>query len=205
VTLNLDWNKMNGLLPAVVQDAGNGAVLMLGYMTPEALAATQSSGRVTFWSRSKNRLWTKGESSGHFLQVKALAADCDRDTLLILAEPQGPACHLGSATCWGEDAPKASAQNTAFFAELEAIVAARITDRPPGSYTAKLFDQGIARMAQKVGEEAVELALAAVTESDDKIVGEAADLVYHLILLLKAKGLPLSAVAEELAARHRKA
>jgi phosphoribosyl-AMP cyclohydrolase / phosphoribosyl-ATP pyrophosphohydrolase len=204
MTLNLDWSKMNGLVPAIVQDAGNGAVLMLGYMTPEALAATQSSGRVTFWSRSKNRLWTKGESSGHFLHVKEIATDCDRDTLLILAEPQGPACHLGTATCWGENAPKACAQNTAFFAELETVIAARIADRRPGSYTAKLFDQGIARMAQKVGEEGVELALAAVTETDDKIIAEAADLVYHLTLLLKAKGLSLSAVAEQLAARHRK-
>jgi phosphoribosyl-ATP pyrophosphohydrolase/phosphoribosyl-AMP cyclohydrolase len=173
-------------------------------MTPEALAATLSSGRVTFWSRSKNRLWTKGEGSGHFLHVKEIATDCDHDTLLILAEPQGPACHLGSATCWGENAPTASAQHTAFIAELEAIIAARITDRPAGSYTVKLFDQGIARMAQKVGEEGVELALAAVTETDDKIVGEAADLIFHLTLLLKAKGLSLSAVAEELAARHRK-
>lgn len=204
MTLKLDWSKMNGLVPAIVQDAGNGAVLMLGYMTPEALAATLSSGRVTFWSRSKNRLWTKGEGSGHFLHVKEIATDCDRDTLLILAEPQGPACHLGNATCWGENAPRASAQHTAFIAELEAIIAARITDRPAGSYTVKLFDQGIARMAQKVGEEGVELALAAVTETDDKIVGEAADLIFHLTLLLKAKGLSLSAVAEELAARHHK-
>ena len=149
MTLKLDWSKMNGMVPAIVQDAGNGAVLMLGYMTPEALAATESSGRVTFWSRSKNRLWAKGESSGHFLHVKAIAADCDQDTLLILAEPQGAVCHLGNPTCWGENAPSASAQNTAFFAQLEAIIGARIADRPAGSYTVKLFDQGIARMAQK--------------------------------------------------------
>jgi phosphoribosyl-ATP pyrophosphohydrolase/phosphoribosyl-AMP cyclohydrolase len=204
MTLDLDWSKMNGLVPAIVQDAGNGAVLMLGYMNQEALAATQSSGCVTFWSRSKKRLWTKGETSGHFLRVKEIAADCDRDTLLILAEPQGAACHLGTATCWGEHAPMAAAQKTAFFAELETTIAARIADRPAASYTVKLFDQGIARMAQKVGEEGVELALAAVTETDAKIVGEAADLLYHLTLLLKAKGLSLAGVAQELAARHRR-
>ena len=204
MTLDVDWAKMNGLVPAIVQDAGNGAVLMLGYMNPEALAATQASGRVTFWSRSKSRLWTKGETSGHYLYVKQIAVDCDRDTLLILAAPLGPACHLGDATCFGESPPAAAAQNTAFFAELEQIIAARLTDRPAGSYTVKLFDEGIGRMAQKVGEEGVEMALAAVTESDDKLIGEAADLVYHLTLLLKAKGLSLGAVAQELIARHRK-
>ena len=204
MTLDVDWAKMNGLVPAIVQDAGNGAVLMLGYMNPESLAATQSSGRVTFWSRSKNRLWTKGETSGHYLLVKEIALDCDRDTLLILAAPLGPACHLGYATCFGKSPPAAVAQSTAFFAQLEQIVAARIADRPAGSYTVKLFDEGIARMAQKVGEEGVEMALAAVAESDDKLVGEAADLVYHLTLLLKAKGLSLAAVAQELDSRHRK-
>ncbi len=204
MTLDVDWSKMKGLVPAIVQDADNGAVLMLGYMNPEALAATQASGRVTFWSRSKNRLWTKGETSGHYLHVKEVALDCDRDTLLILAVPQGPACHLGYATCFGASPPAAAAQNTAFFAELEQIISARIADRPAGSYTVKLFDQGIARMAQKVGEEGVEMALAAVAESDDKLVGEAADLVYHLTLLLQAKGLSLAVVARQLAARHRK-
>lgn len=204
MTLDVDWGKKNGLVPAIVQDAGSGAVLMLGYMNPEALAATRSSGLVTFWSRSKNRLWTKGETSGHHLHVKEMVLDCDRDTLLILAVPRGPACHLGSATCWGESPPAAAAQGTAFFAELEQIIAGRIADRPAGSYTVKLFDEGIARMAQKVGEEGVETALAAVTEPDDKVVGEAADLIYHLTLLLKAKGLSLAAVAQELLARHKR-
>jgi phosphoribosyl-ATP pyrophosphohydrolase/phosphoribosyl-AMP cyclohydrolase len=204
MTLNLDWDKSSGLLPAIVQDAGSGAVLMLGYMNREALAVTQSSGRVTFWSRSRQRLWTKGETSGHFLLVKHIAADCDGDTLLILADPQGPACHLQTPTCWGDNAPQSLAEGTAFFAALEAIVDARLAERPAGSYTVKLFDQGLARMAQKVGEEGVELALAAVTQADGEIVGEAADLLYHMTLLLKAKGLSLSRVAAELKARHGK-
>jgi phosphoribosyl-ATP pyrophosphohydrolase/phosphoribosyl-AMP cyclohydrolase len=204
MTLNLDWDKSSGLLPAIVQDARSGAVLMLGYMNREALAATQASGQVTFWSRSKQRLWTKGESSGHFLLVKHIAADCDGDTLLILADPQGPACHLQTATCWGNNAAPSLAEGTAFFAELDAILDARLAQRPAGSYTVKLFDQGLARMAQKVGEEGVELALAAVTQPDGEIVGEAADLFYHVTLLLKAKGLSLSRVAAELKARHGK-
>jgi phosphoribosyl-ATP pyrophosphohydrolase/phosphoribosyl-AMP cyclohydrolase len=204
MTLNLDWDKSSGLLPAIVQDARSGAVLMLGYMNREALAATQALGQVTFWSRSKQRLWTKGESSGHFLLVKHIAADCDGDTLLILADPQGPACHLQTATCWGNNAAPSLAEGTAFFAELDAILDARLAQRPAGSYTVKLFDQGLARMAQKVGEEGVELALAAVTQPDGEIVDEAADLFYHVTLLLKAKGLSLSRVAAELKARHGK-
>lgn len=198
----LDWDKGGGLLPAVVQDAGSGAVLMLGYMNREALAATQSSGRVTFWSRSKGRLWTKGETSGHYLNVRQIAADCDADTLLILAEPTGPACHLGTATCWGENPPQAAAQRTAFLGTLEQVIDRRIAERPPGSYTAKLLDQGTRRVAQKVGEEGLELALAAVAQSDGEIVGEAADLLYHMLLLLKVKGLSLSQVVAELEARH---
>jgi phosphoribosyl-AMP cyclohydrolase / phosphoribosyl-ATP pyrophosphohydrolase len=198
----VDWEKMQGLVPAVVQHAATGAVLMLGYMNPEALAATQSSGRVTFWSRSKGRLWTKGETSGHFLEVSSVSADCDRDCLLILAQPTGPACHLGTATCWGEDAPRSLAQNLAFLGELESVLAQRIATRPPGSYTAKLMDSGMTRIAQKVGEEGLELALAAVAQSDREIIGEAADLLFHTVLLLKAKGLSLSQVVEELKSRH---
>jgi phosphoribosyl-AMP cyclohydrolase / phosphoribosyl-ATP pyrophosphohydrolase len=198
----LDWEKMNGLIPAIVQDAASGAVLMLGFMNRDALAATQKSGRVTFWSRSKGRLWTKGESSGNHLEVRGIAADCDRDTLLILAEPKGPACHLGSATCWGEDAPQSLAQPLEFLGVLERIVAQRIAERPQGSYTAKLAAQGVTRIAQKVGEEGLELALAAVAQSDREILGEAADLVYHVLLLLKVKGLSLTQVAAELRSRH---
>src|SRR3974390_2093328 len=188
----LDWEKMAGLIPAIVQDADSGGVLMLGYMNPEALATTQATGRVTFWSRSKGRLWTKGESSGHFLEVESLAADCDRDTLLILARPLGPACHMGTATCWGEAAPQSCAERLKFLGTLENIVAQRLAARPEGSYTAKLAGKGIIRIAQKVGEEGLELALAGVAQSDGEIIGEAADLLYHTLLLLKFKGLSLS-------------
>jgi len=200
----LDWEKMQGLVPAIVQDADSGAVLMMGYMNRDALAATQTTGRVTFWSRSKGRLWTKGETSGHFLEVRSICADCDQDTLLILAQPTGPACHLGTATCWGKDAPQSLAQNFAFLAKLEQIVAQRIAVRPEGSYTVKLLDAGLTRIAQKVGEEGLELALAAVAQTDREIVGEAADLLFHTVLLLKVKGLSLAPVVAELESRHNK-
>jgi phosphoribosyl-ATP pyrophosphohydrolase/phosphoribosyl-AMP cyclohydrolase len=199
-----DWDKGGGLLPAIVQDAASGAVLMLGYMNRESLAATRASGRVTFWSRSKGRLWTKGETSGHFLEVRQIAADCDGDTLLILAEPTGPACHKGTPTCWGENPPQSNAQRIAFLGQLEQVIAQRIATRPPGSYTAKLLAQGTRRIAQKVGEEGLELALAGVAQSDPEIVGEAADLLYHMLLLLKVKGLSLSQVMVELETRHAK-
>jgi phosphoribosyl-ATP pyrophosphohydrolase/phosphoribosyl-AMP cyclohydrolase len=198
----LDWDKGNGLLPAIVQDADSGAVLMLAYMNREALAETLSSKRVTFWSRSKNRLWTKGETSGNFLELLEIAADCDGDTLLILAHPVGPACHTGTRTCWGEDAPRAAAEKLAFLGTLEQIIAQRIAQRPEGSYTAKLLAEGTRRIAQKVGEEGLELALAAVAQSDEEVIGEAADLLYHAMLLLQAKGLSLAAVIANLEARH---
>jgi phosphoribosyl-AMP cyclohydrolase / phosphoribosyl-ATP pyrophosphohydrolase len=201
---NLDWGKDSGLLPAVVQDARNGAVLMLGYMNRAALEATRATGRVTFWSRSKGRLWTKGETSGHFLELKEIAADCDGDTLLILATPKGPACHLGTATCWGESAPRSAAEHLGFLGRLEEIIAERIAERPPGSYTAKLLAEGTRRIAQKVGEEGLELALAGVAQSDQEIIGEAADLFYHTLLLLEVKGLSLAQVVAELEARHAK-
>lgn len=199
---DLDWDKGGGLVPAIVQDAGNGAVLMLGYMNRAALAATQSSGRVTFWSRSKGRLWTKGESSGNFLKVIEIAADCDGDALLVSAEPSGPACHLGTPTCWGRDPPRSSAQPLAFLGELEQVIAQRIATRPEGSYTAKLLAEGTRRIAQKVGEEGLELALAGIAQSDQEIIGEAADLLFHALLLLKVKGLSLSQVVVELETRH---
>ncbi len=198
----LDWSKSGGLLPAIVQDADSGAVLMLAYMNREALAATQSSGRATFWSRSKQRLWTKGETSGHFLEVRDMIADCDADTLLILAKPHGPACHLGTRTCFGERPPQPVAARIAFLATLEGVIAERIATRPEGSYSAKLLAEGTRRIAQKVGEEGLELALASVAQSDDEVVGEAADLVYHLMLLLKARHLSLPRVVAELEARH---
>jgi phosphoribosyl-AMP cyclohydrolase / phosphoribosyl-ATP pyrophosphohydrolase len=200
----LDWDKINGLVPAIVQDSASGAVLMLGYMNREALAATQASGRVTFWSRSRGRLWTKGETSGNYLSVSSISVDCDRDTLLVLAVPQGPACHTGTATCWGMDAPQSMAEQISFLPQLEQVIAQRIESRPAGSYTTQLLDEGMRRIAQKVGEEGLELALAAISQSDAEIVGEAADLLFHTLLLLKVKGLSLALVAAELKARHKK-
>ena len=202
---SVDWDKGAGLVPAVIQDAGSGAVLMLGYMNREALETTLASRRVTFWSRSKGRLWTKGETSGHYLELRSVSLDCDRDTLLVLADPLGPACHKGTRTCWGEEAPQSTVESTAFLGNLESIIRQRIAQRPAGSYTAKLLDQGTRRIAQKVGEEGLELALAAVAQSDTEIVGEAADLLYHTLLLLNAKGLSLAQVVAELAARHARA
>jgi phosphoribosyl-ATP pyrophosphohydrolase/phosphoribosyl-AMP cyclohydrolase len=198
----LDWDKGGGLIPAVVQHAASGAVLMVGYMNHDALEATRATQRVTFWSRSKQRLWTKGETSGNFLQVTAIAADCDRDTLLILARPLGPACHTGTATCWGTDAPRSAAQGIAFLGRLEEVITERIAHPSGGSYTAKLLAGGARRVAQKVGEEGVELALASLVQADAEVIGEAADLLYHTMLLLKARNLSLSQVVDELEARH---
>lgn len=194
----LDWAKAGGLIPAIVQHGVTGEVLMLGYMNAEALDATRASGFVTFWSRSKQRLWKKGETSGNVLAVKSMQADCDGDTLLIQAEPHGPTCHLGTSSCFGEDAKPP----LAFLAELDALVAQRNAERPAGSYTTELFEAGIRRIAQKIGEEGVETALAAVAQDDAALKGEAADLVYHLLVLLRARGLSLTDVAAVLAQRH---
>ncbi|HWJ34774.1 MAG TPA: bifunctional phosphoribosyl-AMP cyclohydrolase/phosphoribosyl-ATP diphosphatase HisIE [Steroidobacteraceae bacterium] len=202
-TAKLDWEKGGGLLPAIVQDANNGAVLMLGYMNREALAETLASNRVTFWSRSKQRLWTKGETSGNFLELRGIAADCDGDTLLVLAQPEGPACHLGTRTCWGENAPQSAAEPLAFLSTLEEVIKQRIVARPEGSYTAKLLAEGTLRIAQKVGEEGLELALAAVAQSDQEVIGEAADLLYHTLLLLQVKELSLAKVIAKLESRHQ--
>jgi len=191
----LAWDKQGGLLPVVVQDAGNGRVLMLGYMDRAALDATLASGRVTFYSRSRRRLWTKGETSGHFLDVVAIDADCDGDTLLVQARPQGATCHLGRASCF----PAAPAN---FLADLDALIADRDVARPEGSYTTRLLQGGLRRIAQKVGEEGVETALAAVVEDDAALLGEAADLVYHLGVLLRARGLGLRDAVAVLATRH---
>jgi phosphoribosyl-AMP cyclohydrolase / phosphoribosyl-ATP pyrophosphohydrolase len=194
----LDWAKGNGLLPAIVQHWLSGEVLMLGYMNADALAHTQHTGQVTFYSRSKQRLWTKGESSGHVLLLKSIRADCDADTLLVQAEPHGPTCHLGTSSCFGD----AVQPPVGFLAELDALVAQRHAERPQGSYTTKLFEGGIRRMAQKVGEEGVETALAAVAQDDAELLGEAADLIFHLTVVLRARGLSLSDVAALLAKRH---
>jgi phosphoribosyl-ATP pyrophosphohydrolase/phosphoribosyl-AMP cyclohydrolase len=201
----LDWDKGGGLLPAIVQDVSSGAVLMLGYMNREALAASRASGRVTFWSRSKQRLWTKGETSGHFLEARSITADCDGDTLLVLARPLGPACHKGTPTCFGDTPPQAAAARLAFLTILEQVIRERITQRPEGSYTAKLLAEGPRRIAQKVGEEGLELALAALAQSDEEVLGEAADLLYHVLLLLESKGLSLGQVVARLEARHQSA
>ena len=198
----LDWGKGDGLVPVVVQHADSGAVLMLGYMNREALAETLSSNRVTFWSRSKQRLWTKGETSGNFLELRAMAVDCDGDTLLVLAAPTGPVCHTGTATCFGENPPQAAAEKLAFLTTLESVIQHRIATKPEGSYTAKLLAEGTRRIAQKVGEEGLELALAAVAQSNAEIIGEAADLLYHAILLLEVKQLSLGRVVAELQRRH---
>ena len=195
----LDWSKGDGLLPAIVQHWRSGAVLMLGYMNREALERTQQSGKVTFWSRSKQRLWTKGETSGNFLLLQSLHADCDGDTLLVQAQPQGPTCHLGTSSCFGD----ASTPPLAFLAELDALIAQRAEQRPAGSYTTKLFESGTRRIAQKVGEEGVETALAGVGEDDAALLGEAADLLFHLLVLLRARGASLTDLAARLAARHR--
>lgn len=197
----LDWDKGGGLLPAVVQDADSGAVLMLGYMNREALRETLGTGRTTFYSRTRQSLWTKGETSGHFLDVVEVVADCDNDTLLVKARPQGPTCHTGAPTCFAERSP-ARAQQFAFLGRLEDIIALRIAERPEGSYTARQFSKGLSRLAQKVGEEGVEVALAAVTSDRDKLVSESADLVFHLLLLLKSRDLSLVEVVRELEARH---
>lgn len=197
----LDWNKGDGLLPAIVQDAGTGKVLMLGYMNADALRLTLEGQRVTFFSRSKNRLWTKGETSGNFLNVVAVSADCDNDTLLVAAHPDGPTCHTGSDSCFG-DAAAGGTSNLAFLAKLESVIAQRIADKPDGSYTARLWSEGPARLAQKVGEEGVEVALAAVTQADDRLISESADLLFHLTLLLKSRDLSLQSVVKELEQRH---
>jgi len=194
----LDWPKGDGLLPVVVQHWLTGEVLMLGYMNAEAMGKTQASGHVTFYSRSKQRLWTKGETSGHMLVLKSLRVDCDADTLLALAEPHGPTCHKGTSSCFGDDV----SPPLGFLAELDALVERRHTERPVGSYTTRLFEGGIRRMAQKVGEEGVETALAAVAQDDQALLGEAADLIYHLTVTLRARGLGLSDVAALLAERH---
>jgi phosphoribosyl-ATP pyrophosphohydrolase/phosphoribosyl-AMP cyclohydrolase len=196
-----DWAKGNGLLPAIVQHWLSGEVLMLGYMNADALVQTQADGRVTFYSRSKQRLWMKGESSGNVLALKSIRLDCDADTLLIQAEPQGPTCHTGTSSCFGDSADVRPPLG--FLAELDALVAQRHVERPTGSYTTKLFDDGIRRIAQKVGEEGVETALAAVVQDDEALLGEAADLLFHLVVVLRARGLSLADAIAVLADRHR--
>jgi phosphoribosyl-ATP pyrophosphohydrolase/phosphoribosyl-AMP cyclohydrolase len=193
----LDWQRGGGLLAAIVQDDRNGRVLMLGYMDRDALELTRRSGRVTFYSRSRQRLWTKGESSGHWLELVSIAPDCDGDALLVRARPLGPTCHRGCPSCFAE-APADP------LAELDALIAARERERPAGSYTTSLFAAGPRRIAQKVGEEGVETALAAVAQDDDALLGEAADLAFHLLVLLRSRGLGLDDLRERLRSRQEK-
>ncbi len=195
---SLAWDKQDGLLPAVIQDADTRRVLMVGYMNRAALCVTLDSGHVTFFSRSRQRLWTKGETSGHLLDLVAIEADCDRDTLLVQARPHGPTCHLDRASCF----PTAPGD---FLAELDALIATRDRDRPAGSYTTRLFDDGVRAIAQKVGEEGVETALAAVVQDDAALSGEAADLLFHLQVLLRARGLSLADAVAVLRRRHQAA
>ena len=197
----LAWDKQQDLLPAIVQHATSGAVLMLGYMNREALRASLEGRRAVFYSRSRQQLWVKGETSGHALEIVDIRADCDADALLVTALPLGPVCHLGTATCFGNEAATA-AERIAFIAELEQVIAERIAGSPEGSYTAKLYHSGVRHMAQKVGEEGLEVALAAAGESDERVLGEAADLLFHLLVLLRSRGLGVQAVAVELRNRH---
>jgi phosphoribosyl-ATP pyrophosphohydrolase/phosphoribosyl-AMP cyclohydrolase len=197
----IDFAKGDGLIPAIVQHAETGAVLMLGYMNRDALRETFERKHVVFFSRSKQRLWEKGETSGHTLDLVDVSLDCDNDTLLVTALPRGPVCHTGAKTCFGDE-PQTAAERLSFIGELEAVIERRIADRPEGSYTARLFAQGPKRIAQKVGEEGVEVALAAVTEGDDKVISESADLLFHLLVLLKSRGVTLERVVRELEARH---
>lgn len=195
----LDFEKVDGLMPAIVQNAVSGRVLMLGYMNRQALEKTLQTGLVTFWSRSKGRLWTKGETSGNFLNLVDIGTDCDNDSLLILAWPQGPTCHLGRESCFGELAPSLE-----FIAKLEQILSDRKTASPESSYTASLYAKGTKRIAQKVGEEAVETALAATVHNRQETIDEASDLVYHLLVLLQQENLDLSAITQNLKRRHEK-
>jgi phosphoribosyl-ATP pyrophosphohydrolase/phosphoribosyl-AMP cyclohydrolase len=198
----LEWEKMSGLLPAIVQDSFDGRVLMQGYMNRDALAHSLRSGEVTFWSRSRQTLWTKGETSGHTLRLVEVHADCDLDCLLVMAVPQGPTCHRNTPTCFDGDGE--TQPDLAFLARLEALIARRDTERPEGSYTTRLFEAGIKRISQKVGEEGVETALAATSGDLEELRNESADLIYHLLVLLRASGVRLAEVNQVLQDRHFK-
>lgn len=195
----LAWEKMDNLLPCIVQNARSGKVLMQGFMNQEALRTTLETGKVTFFSRSKQRLWTKGETSGNTLDLVEISADCDQDSLLVLAHPNGPTCHTGTESCWTE----ASAPEMTFIADLEQVLANRKGADPDSSYTASLYAKGIKRIAQKVGEEGVETALAATVKDLDELKNESADLLYHLLVLLQASNLSLSDVVSVLRSRHK--
>ena len=195
----INWEKVDNLLPVIVQDSFNGQVLMLGYMNQEALDTTLASMKVTFFSRTKNRLWTKGETSGDFLHVKDMAIDCDKDTLLVMAQPAGPTCHLGTQSCFADS----KGFDLDFISQLNQVIDARYIDRDESSYTASLFNRGVKRMAQKVGEEGVEVALAAATDDRDELINESSDLLYHLLVLLRGKEVLLTEIMDNLRSRHK--
>ena len=197
--MNVDFEKMNGLVPAIIQDNTTRNVLMLGYMNREAYEKTLATGKVTFWSRSRNCLWTKGETSGNFLNLVDIKVDCDNDTLLVRVNPTGPACHLGTDTCWGETN---DANPLLFLTELQDFINKRHEEMPEGSYTTSLFRDGLNRMAQKVGEEALEAVIEATNGTNDRLIYEASDMFYHLIVLLTSKGLRIEDIAKELKERH---
>lgn len=197
--MNLNFEKMGGLVPAIIQDARTKNVLMLGFMNKEAFEKTQATGLVTFCSRTRNCLWTKGEESGNTLTVVSIADDCDNDTLLIKAIPAGPVCHTGAATCFCDS----NDYGVEFFDYLQKFIQRRYAEMPEGSYTTSLFKKGVNRMAQKVGEEAVETVIEATNGTDDRLVYEASDLMYHLIVLLTSKGLSLDDLSRELQKRHK--
>lgn len=197
--MNIDFEKMNGLVPAIIQDNTTRNVLMLGYMNREAYEKTLATGKVTFWSRSCNCLWTKGETSGNFLNLVDIKVDCDNDTLLVRVNPTGPACHLGTDTCWGETN---DANPLLFLTELQDFINKRHEEMPEGSYTTSLFKDGLNRMAQKVGEEALEAVIEATNGTNDRLIYEASDMFYHLIVLLTSKGLRIEDIAKELKERH---
>lgn len=197
--MEIDFEKTGGLVPAIIQDANTKNVLMLGYMNQEAFDKTMATGKVTFWSRSRNCLWTKGETSGNFLDLVSIKNDCDNDTLLVKAVPHGPTCHKGTDTCWGEDN---ESNPLAFLSELQDFIEHRHEEMPEGSYTTSLFQKGVNRIAQKVGEEALETVIEATNGTNDKLIYEASDMFYHLIVLLTEKGLRIEDVAAELQKRH---
>jgi len=197
--MKLKFDERTGLIPAIVQDVATGRVLMLGYMNPDALEETRRSGKVTFYSRSRQRLWTKGEESGNFLELVEISEDCDQDTLLVKAIPHGPTCHKGTDTCWRES----NEEHFGFLSQLEQVISDRRTKAPQNSYVASLFEKGINKIAQKVGEEAVELVIEAKDDSEDLFLNESADLLFHLLILLQAKGHSLSDVTAVLRDRHK--
>lgn len=197
--MDIDFEKMGGLVPAIIQDNVTRKVLMLGFMNKEAYDKTVETGKVTFWSRTRNCLWTKGETSGNFLNVKEILLDCDKDTLLIKARPEGPVCHTGADTCWNEE----NSVDLNFLSYLQDFIDRRFKEMPEGSYTTSLFKSGVNRMAQKVGEEAVETVIEATNGTDDRLIYEASDLIYHLIVLLTSKGHRIEELAAELVKRHK--